>query len=372
MRILHVIPSVSRSEGGPSHVLPLMVEGLSQRGHELVIATTHGKAEIAPSPTGAHHSFPRQSEFYKVSFPLTRWVSREVREFDLVHIHALFSHSSVEAARIAAKSGVPYVIRPLGVLNQYGVTSRRRWLKQFSLACREAPVIRKAGAMHFTSEAEKNEAELLGIPMNSRVIPLGIQVPETIPEERPKFPNTILFLSRIDPKKNLEALIDAWSSLDPEVASGWTLRIAGSGNPSYVESLKSRARQSKNARMIEWCGFVEGAEKQRLFSEATLFALPSFSENFGIAAVEAMGAGIPSLLTAGVAVGAAAAECGGCALTDTSSSGIAAGLSHLMRSAEDRRQIAHRGHDFVRAHYSVETMAESLESLYAELTQSRS
>lgn len=367
MRVLHVIPSLSPDEGGPSHVLPLMVEGLTRRGHEVVTATTHGRDELSPAGHSAHHSFPRQSEFYKVSFPLAQWVAAEAKNFDLVHVHALFSFSSIESARLAGKSGTPYVIRPLGVLNEYGVRSRRRWLKRLSIMTREAPMIRKAAAMHFTSEAEKNEAERLGIPMNSQVIPLGIEIPDSLPNcEIGKSPS-VLFLSRIDPKKNIESLIKGWSHLDPDIRRTWRLKIAGSGDPEYVRKLQGLCGQLGLTSRIDWCGFVKGEEKQQILSDSSIFILPSFSENFGIAAVEAMGAGIPSILTEGVAVGAEAAQANGCVLSNTDPESITSVLEQLMRSPEQRKVVAANGHAFARKHYSVSRMAEALESLYEGL-----
>ncbi|MEM1440973.1 MAG: glycosyltransferase, partial [Verrucomicrobiota bacterium] len=285
MRILHVIPSLDRAEGGPSHALPLVEHALAERGHEVITASTVSSRDSSSSGSASnHHLFPRQSEFYKVSLPLTRWVKREVRNFDLVHIHALFSHSSVSAARCAAEAEIPFIIRPLGVLNQYGVQNRRRWLKKWSIRICEAPLIRKAAAMHFTSEDERKEAEMLGIEMNSKVIPLGIQVPDTLPERKVSASRTVLFLSRLDPKKNIESLLEAWSLLPSEIANTWILKIAGNGDTSYVNHLKELSRDLQVAQRIEWCGFVEGTSKERLFEEAELYILPSFSENFGIAA----------------------------------------------------------------------------------------
>ena len=69
--------------------------------------------------------FPKQTEFYKFSFPFWRWLRRDVGRFDAIHIHAVFSFSSVAAAWAARRADIPYIIRPLGVLNRYGMTQRR-------------------------------------------------------------------------------------------------------------------------------------------------------------------------------------------------------------------------------------------------------
>ena len=98
-----------------------------------------------------------------------------MRNFDVVHIHSLFSFTCVAAALIASWRRVPYVVRPLGTLSEYGVTQRRPWLKRLSLAILEARILRHAAAVHFTSEAEREEAMKLNLPLQGVVIPLAVE-----------------------------------------------------------------------------------------------------------------------------------------------------------------------------------------------------
>ena len=74
--------------------------------------------------------FPRQTRFYNASLPLTTWLWKAVPDYQLVHIHALFSYSSTVSAWMARRKHVPYVIRPLGILNQWGMENRRSVLKK--------------------------------------------------------------------------------------------------------------------------------------------------------------------------------------------------------------------------------------------------
>src|SRR5205807_1568625 len=120
-------------------------------------------------------SFRREFEPYKISLGLTRWLNANVKQFDLVHIHALFSFSSTVAARIAREKNVPYIVRPLGVLNPWGM-QHRRWLpKLVSFRLVELPILLHSAAIHYTSGAERNEAARLNHKLaghESVVIPL--------------------------------------------------------------------------------------------------------------------------------------------------------------------------------------------------------
>ena len=125
MKILHVIPSLALEDGGPTHAMIMMEKALSGQGVEVTTATTWGK-----NTQSLHdlHGFngnvrryygSRWTTFYKFSPSLFFWLLRHCREYEVVHIHALFSFSSLAAAVAALWHGVPYVIRPLGTLSRY-------------------------------------------------------------------------------------------------------------------------------------------------------------------------------------------------------------------------------------------------------------
>jgi glycosyltransferase involved in cell wall biosynthesis len=377
MRVLHVIPSLAAVHGGPSVVLPIMERALSAEGVEVETVTTdddgpgrrHDKGDGMPREENGviRRYFPKQTEFYKVSLPLARWLKREVGRFDVVHIHAMFSHTSIAAARAARRAGVPYVIRPLGVLNQYGVKQRRAFLKRLSLRWVEGPLLRDAAAIHFTLADERDEAQLLGLPFTPVVIPLGLEatpLPAANSDARP----TVLYLSRIDPKKNIEELLGAWKIIQP-AHPDWQLVIAGSGDPGYEESLRKLAAELGVASSVVWPGLVKGQEKSQLLSDAQIFTLPSHSENFGIAAAEALLAGKPCVFTPGVAVGALAASHGAALLAaDPTAESIAPPLASLMDHPETRAALAARAKHFAAAELSAAVMGRNLKTLYQRLS----
>ena len=375
LKILHVIPSVARYHGGPSRAIVAMELALGDASEVTTLTTDDdGPGRRFPSsdrPSGAGGAtrvYRRKwLEFYKVAPGLLPWLWQNVRTFDVVHIHALFSFSSSCAAIVARLRGVPYIIRPLGTLAAYGVGQRRAGLKKISFAMLEGPIIRHAAAVHFTSESEREEATLLGVDFRSAVIPLGVESPtELRPRARPDLPPGILFLSRVDPKKNLDVLLRSIALL-PGAHGAARLIIAGDGAPLYRAELRALADELGIADRILWLGHVDGQAKAQAFADADIFVLPSKSENFGIAAAEAMLSGLPCVLSTGVAIASDTAAAGGAIVVAPEPGALAAGLSELLGDPERRQRMGAAARRHAAAAYSTDAMARQLIALYVSV-----
>jgi len=294
-------------------VVRTMARYLVERGLEVHVATTDDNGrdrfrvgqDLPIREDGvAYWIFPRQTRFYQMSFPLTRWLRKHLCDYDLVHIHALFSYASVATALLAKSAGVPYLIRPLGTLNQWGMRNRHRLLKKMSFRLIESRILRGAARVQFTSEQEALEARLLGVGHNAVVIanpvepfPLGV-IRGGFRAGHPELDNRtiVLFLSRLDAKKGLDLLLPAFASVRRRHPDA-ILVIAGDGDAMFVADLKEQTRRLGIDSGIIWAGFLRGEAKNAALADADVFVLPSYSENFGVAVVEAMGAGIPVIVS---------------------------------------------------------------------------
>ena len=114
-----------------------------------------------------------------------------------------------------------------------------------------------------------------------------------VPQDEP----VILFLSRLHPKKGLEYLL---AGLEIIAGRRFSLVVAGSGSAGYEAELRCRIDNSSLKGRVHFVGFAQDQFKQILLQGADLFALTSHSESFAIAAMEAMAAGTPALVTPGV------------------------------------------------------------------------
>lgn len=389
MRILHVIPSLSPTSGGPSFALPAMARALSGFDVHVTAATTdddgRGKhlsgitlGQLNPKEGWDVLYFRKQTEFYKASLPLVDWLRCHVRQFDAVHVHAVFSFASLAAGRAAAAAGVPYVVRPLGVLNRWGMENRRRFVKALSFRLFDLPMLRKASAMHYTSRMEMEDASRFGLKNLQRVIPIGMDLSpfDSLPQREvfsARFSETassrnILFLSRVDEKKGIDLLLEAFARIAtqrPDIR----LVICGSGDTSLTAKLQSQAASLGIVPRVTWAGQVAGELRLAAFSAAEMFVLPSHSENFGIALLEAMAAGLPCVSTDQVALALDAVRDKAVVLADRNPGAIAAKMEALLDSPQDRQRLGQSARILSHSEYSLPAMGKALHDMYREIVK---
>jgi glycosyltransferase involved in cell wall biosynthesis len=380
MKVLQVIPSVSVVHGGPSRAIVEIERALTARGIIVTTVTTNDDGDRSTLPVkcgmpialpdATRWYFPRSSVFYKSSIVLGLWLKENIGAFDIVHAHGLFSFAPIAAAIVARRARVPYVLRPLGALHRYGMTRHHPLLKKISFALLERSLIETASAVHFTSRAEQSEAELLKLRCNGVVIPLGIDVDGVLPQPSGGRGNrderfNLLFLSRIDPKKNLEGLLRAFAFVRRRHPS-LVLDIGGDGDPHYVRGLKALVERLHISDHVRWHGYVEGRTKADILASADAFVLPSYSENFGIAVVEGLAAGLPCVVSREVAVSDEIERARAGVVVDTGFESIAAGIEQLVSDATGYPSMSAAARKLAARAFSLSTMGERLEMLYRD------
>lgn len=386
LRVLHVIPSLSSVHGGPTRAMYQILQAMAGTEIVMEVATTdddgYGK-RIDPNVMAASAKsapimyFRKVLEFYKVAPRFAFWFWRRARDYDVIHVHALFSFLSVLAAAIALLRRVPYVLRPLGTLSTYGLAKRRPFLKRASITLVEGPLLRHAAVVHFTSALEQHEAELLSIQFRSVVIPLAVEIPSAPLPLRSESssrladrPFTALYLSRLDPKKNVEGLLRALRIV-VEILPSVRLVIAGNGNGHYVATLRQLACDLGISSAVVWAGYVDGEAKAALLRDAHLFVLPSYSENFGIAVAEALAVGLPCVVSTGVAISSEISEYGAGVVVSTEPDSIAKAIVHLLSNVTARQLAADNALRLAREQFSNEVMCSRLSALYNNVARRR-
>ena len=371
MRVLHVIPSVDERSGGPATAILPMCRALQQQGIQVTLISTDAGIRVPDFKGVPGMLFPSQlGESFKYSRPLSSWLRTNIREFDLAHIHAVFNHSSVTAAHTCRKAGVPYVIRPLGTLEPWSMGQKSVRKRLFWQVAGKA-MLRRAAAVHYTTEAEKLSTQrLLGLN-HGKVIGLGVANGSSTACAKEKlaghFPELVqrpyvLVLSRLHPKKGLDVLLDAFAALvQQQKFEDWRLVIAGDGPPDYVATLKQ-----KSGKGVLFTGWLDGEAKDAVLSNATLLVLPSHQENFGLCVMEALSHSVPVLVSPHVnlAEEIVLANAGWIATVDTE-----ALSTRLAEALADRDELTRRGGagKELSQKYSWDNAAKSLAELYREI-----
>jgi glycosyltransferase involved in cell wall biosynthesis len=172
----------------------------------------------------------------------------------------------------------------------------------------------------------------------------------------------------LDAKKGLDLLLQAFAQVLPRHPDA-ALVIAGDGDPGLVSRLKREAKSLGVSQPIVWAGFLAGEDKLAALAAADLFVLPSYSENFGVAAVEALAAGLPVVLTdqVGIAAEVEASQAGLVVPPDVDS--LTAALDRLLSDSALRQTLVRNAHQLVDERFSLDAMTRRLLGLYREVIQ---
>jgi glycosyltransferase involved in cell wall biosynthesis len=389
MKVLHVIPSIAAVRGGPSKAVIEMVKSLQNANCEVEIATTNDNGdELLGMPLNCLQDYqsisvrffarfsPQSHAVREFAFSagLTRWLWQHIQDYELIHVHAIFSYPSTISMAIARLKNVPYIVRPLGQLCQWSLQQSQR-KKQIYLDLIERENLNHAKAIHFTSNAEYTEAQELGLKAPGIVIPHGLSVTSRIAHAHfqlrqwlhlPGDEPIILFLSRLHPKKGLELLVNALARL---VNQRFTFVIAGSGDLDYEMSLRQLINESGLGNRTRMLGFIEGEKKDILLQGADLFALTSYSENFGVAVLEALAAGLPCIVTPGVALSEVVKQQDLGMVPEMDEAAIATAIFNCLNQPELMKEMSDRASEFIFEHYTWDKIATNLVGIYDAIIQ---
>lgn len=278
MRILHVITGLRKTAGTTVFVTELSRVQVGM-GHEVKIAVHNIADSIAPKGV----EFLELYDLDKISYVP-----------DIVHIHAFWSLRQVGAMRWCQKKSYKYVVSVHGCLmpRVFAKSPLKKWVFYWLFLKRN---IKKASAIHCTSEHEKQVCEKLGFKGPIVVAPLGVDMPKIIEHKSDKDCRIVLFMGRLGEEKGLINLLDAWKVVGHD---GWRLVLAGPDWLGYKKLLDEKIASESIGR-VEFIGPVYGAKKAALYCAADVVVLPSPMENFSMVILEALAYGVPAIATKG-------------------------------------------------------------------------
>lgn len=310
MRLLQITGTLDPAYGGPPVVVEQITREFRRLGHcvDTITLDQPSAAWLATTAPGIY-ALPGFGK-YRFSVSLLPWLRRNSANYDALIVHGIWQYQSQAVHLSWARTGVPYFVFVHGALDPWFARQYRLKNAKKSLYWRlfERRAVRDARAVLFTSEDERLLANASFTPYRATeaVVPIGIEEPPGDPETQHKaflcaHPNLsgkrlLLFLGRLHQKKGCELLLRAFAELSSRDES-LHLVFAGPSEGATASSLTATAHHLGVGERTTCTGMLTGDLKWGAFRAADAFVLPSHSENFGIAVVEALACGVPVLLS---------------------------------------------------------------------------
>jgi len=382
MRILHVVPTYipAYRYGGPIYAVHGLCKALAARGHDVHVFTTNVDG---PNDSPVLLCRPIDMDNVKVWYfpcshlrrlywspPMKTALRGHICGFDILHLHSIFLWPTSAAASVAREHGVPYVLAPHGMLVKDLISKKSRLPKTLWISMVERRNIQGAAAIHVTTAWEQRECVRFAMKFPRFLIapfgvepvdlgkPLGALRPdiEMILNRQP----LILFLGRISWKKGLDRLIPALA-LVPSAQ----LVIAGNDEENYSVFLRKLIERCGVQDRVTFTGAVHSDDKVALLRAANIFVLPSYSENFGIAVLEAMAHGCPVVVTPEVGLSAAVSKSSAGLVIDGSPEALAKAIVEIIANKKLLSEMGQRGQRLVKEQFSWPVVAGQMERIYS-------
>jgi glycosyltransferase involved in cell wall biosynthesis len=349
-----------RRDGGMVPSILGMTGALARRSGSIDIVTpTPSRLEETSLPPGVHLHGPETD------------LDRSIRSAEVVHFHGLWQGHTRRGCRTARLANVPYVVAAHGMAEPWAMRHKALKKKVYT-ALIEGRNLRRASCLHALSRPEVGHLRTLAPRTPIALVPNGVELSPfddlppradleaEFPELTGKF--VVLFFGRLHVKKGLDLLAGALGTLGrdhPEVH----VLLAGNDDGA-LQPFLDRTGAEGLADRITVLGHVSGDRARRVWAAADAFVLPSYSEGFSMAILEAMACRLPVLITTACHFPELAAAEGGIVVEPTMG-GVTTGLRELVeRSDADRAQLARNGRALVDRRYTWDRQAGRLASIY--------
>jgi glycosyltransferase involved in cell wall biosynthesis len=224
-----------------------------------------------------------------------------VRASEIVHIHGLWQLPTLVGGWMSRRFQRPYLISAHGMLESWALHNKR--LKKIAYSSlTERRTLAKAACLRALTLDEVDDYRRFGLSNPVAIVPNGVSVTEVTPELfLGKFPalrsrRLALYLGRIHPKKGPDLLVKAWSLVASRFPDA-QLVFAGADYDNSVETIRKIAAGAGMADQVTFAGLLRGEMKWSALAACSFFVLPSYSEGFSVAVLEALGSSKPVIIT---------------------------------------------------------------------------
>lgn len=388
MKILHVIAQMAASSGGPTTVLKSLALAQSLDGHRVDLCCSDRDVPVAKKIDPEflrilHDSGIGIYEFETFditvlfSHGMASWLRANIKFYDIVHVHGLHLFPSTCAAYQARRQRVPCIIRPHGSLDPYlyGKSSRSLLLKRLWVRWFDLPNLHGASAIHYTTEDERERASFLELRAPSFVVPNGLDWARfaTLPARgafRARLgighAPLVLFLSRLNFKKGLDLLVPAFARVRARIPDA-VLAIVGPDNEGYGTKVHGWVTEQGLVDAVRFVDHLDGEAVLQAYVDADVFALPSYTENFGMVVAESLACGTPVVISDQVNIHGEVAAAGAGLVTRCDAGEVAEAICILLADADRRRAMGAAGRALVQRKWTWDVVARQLTAEYEQV-----
>ncbi len=371
MRITHIQSLFSVDHGGPTQSLRHIVKAQAGK-HQVSLRVLDGFPGAAPCEV-LDGGIDQMA--FQVDWPwrmgASKGLKRQLRADptpDIYHLHGTWHRAPYYGAVEARRRRCPYILELYGSYDAPNLQWKpvRKWVFRLWFQDR---VLRSAACLHVNSENEGKRLRQMGFSNPIAVVPGPINFASlsSLSAQRPRLREDVcrfvLYLARIDRKKGIEYLIEAWAHVAPKLG-GMQLVIAGPGELASVQHYQSIVLPSPVANSVHWLGRVSEEEKVWLYRNACLYVLPSANENFGNTIAEALACGTPVITTKHTPWECLETHrCGWWINRDTPTL-VDTLLTACSLDGKALDEMGRRGAALVRERFSLDSVAASTDALY--------
>lgn len=350
--------------------------GLSREDSERVIFNT--PTQLSPGHEVVYQPYSGYAHFTWSPATL-RWLSKHAKEFDLLILHGIWNFPLLAAAWICQRQGLPYLLYPHGTLYKETVTLRSGGKKRIMLKLFVRRMLSRAARVVFTTSDEAQKVQnFLKLNLNAVVLPNIVDHKEfdNLPTRGalrqelgiPSDHAVLLHLGRIATKKGLSTTVDVLARL-LAAKHKVSLLIVGGDEAGQRAALELQAKSLGISANLHFAGLLDRQQTLQALADSDIFILPSLSENFGMAVVEAMLARVPVVISdyVGLAPDVAAADAGVVVPLSGGAAGFADAVGKLLDVHEYRQNLGAAGREFAIANYSNSAVSGQLELLLSDV-----
>jgi glycosyltransferase involved in cell wall biosynthesis len=376
MKILNIC-AYTWEIGGPARIIYDHTAEAIASGHQVdILSPMSAGDKLYPAPEGARiipclRTRPISTVYREFSLSLYRYLKKHASEYDIIHIHGIWHFGSL--APFLLKSNIPKIITIHGLLDRWAV-NHHAWKKRLVSALYQKRLLGKADVIHINNTEEREDIRhYLGyLPDNLEIIPNGMRMADYNPLpapgtfkrhfEIPKQQKMLLFMGRLNIKKGLDLLLPAFKNYHTQHAD--TILILAGPDDGYRAEAERFVKENNLTDAVRFVGMLTGEIKKAALADATVFTLPTYSEGFSIAVLEAMASNVPAVVSDRTGFGDFTRQYDAAAIPDLNVDDLTKKLETMLTDNEFRRNKANNAYRMVSELFDIRVVANQMLQTY--------